>query len=139
MKTKRVFDGQRGVITSIFVASIFVNLLVLTAPLYMLQLFARVMASGSMPTLIALTTGAAIALVFFFLFDVIRQRLVARLGSRLEARLSPVVLQGMISGNLPAPLRTAEPIATFRICAALSPARCSSRCWMRPGRCCSSR
>ncbi|MFU1684372.1 hypothetical protein ACM258_18950 [Phaeobacter piscinae] len=66
MKTKRVFDGQRGVITSIFVASIFVNLLVLTAPLYMLQLFARVMASGSMPTLIALTTGAAIALVFFF-------------------------------------------------------------------------
>ncbi|XHE57073.1 ABC transporter transmembrane domain-containing protein (plasmid) [Phaeobacter sp. BS34] len=110
MKTKRVFDGQRGVITSIFVASIFVNLLVLTAPLYMLQLFARVMASGSMPTLIALTTGAAIALVFFFLFDVIRQRLVARLGSRLEARLSPVVLQGMISGNLPAPLRTAEPI-----------------------------
>ncbi|WP_392342692.1 ABC transporter transmembrane domain-containing protein (plasmid) [Phaeobacter sp. BS23] len=110
MKTKRVFDGQRGVITSIFVASIFVNLLVLTAPLYMLQLFARVMASGSMPTLIALTTGAAIALVFFFLFDVIRQRLVARLGSRLEARLSPAVLQGMISGNLPAKLRTAEPI-----------------------------
>lgn len=110
MKTKRVFDGQRGVITSIFVASIFVNLLVLTAPLYMLQLFARVMASGSLPTLLALTTGAAIALVFFFLFDVIRQRLVARLGSRLEARLSPAVLQALISGALPAALRSAEPI-----------------------------
>ena len=83
MKVKRVFDGQRGVLAAIFTASIFVNLLVLTAPLYMLQLFARVMASGSIPTLIALTTGAAIALVFFFLFDMIRQRLVARLGSRL--------------------------------------------------------
>lgn len=76
----------------------------------MLQLFSRVMASGSMPTLIALTTGAAIALVFFFLFDTIRQRLVARLGSRLEARLSPIVLEGMVSGNLPPQLRSAEPI-----------------------------
>lgn len=86
------------------------NLLVLTAPLYMLQLFARVMASGSLPTLLALTTGAAIALVFFFLFDVIRQRLVARLGARLEARLSPTVLQTMIAGTLPEDLRQAEPI-----------------------------
>lgn len=110
MKTKRVFDGQRGVLAAIFTASIFVNLLILTAPLYMLQLFARVMASGSIPTLIALTTGACIALVFFFLFDMLRQRLVARLGSRLEARLSPVVLEGMINGQLPPALRQAEPI-----------------------------
>jgi len=110
MNSKRVFDGQRGVITAIFVASIFVNILILTAPLYMLQLFSRVMASGSMPTLIALTIGAAIALVFFFIFDAIRQRLVARLGTRLEARLGPVVLRGMVSGNLPDELRTAEPI-----------------------------
>lgn len=110
MNSKRVFDGQRGVITAIFVASIFVNILILTAPLYMLQLFSRVMASGSMPTLIALTIGAAIALIFFFIFDAIRQRLVARLGTRLEARLGPVVLTGMVSGNLPEDLRTAEPI-----------------------------
>ncbi|MGR3762478.1 type I secretion system permease/ATPase (plasmid) [Roseobacteraceae bacterium NS-SX3] len=110
MKPRQVFDGQRGVIAAIFTASVFVNLLVLTAPLYMLQLFARVMASGSIPTLIALTTGAAIALVFFFLFDAIRQRLVARLGSRLEARLSPAVLEGMIGGTLPPELRTAEPV-----------------------------
>ncbi|MFW8595938.1 type I secretion system permease/ATPase [Cribrihabitans neustonicus] len=86
----------------------FVNLLVLTAPLYMLQLFARVMASGSIPTLIALTAGAAIALAFFFLFDMLRQRLVARLGARIEARLSPAVLEGLISG--PPALRGGEPI-----------------------------
>ncbi|MCB4457252.1 type I secretion system permease/ATPase [Leisingera sp. McT4-56] len=110
MKVRQVFDGQRGVLAAIFTASIFVNLLILTAPLYMLQLFARVMASGSIPTLIALTTGAAIALVFFFLFDMIRQRLVARLGSRLEARLSPAVLGGMIGGRLPPALARAEPI-----------------------------
>lgn len=110
MKSKRVFDGQRGVITAIFVASIFVNLLILTAPLYMLQLFSRVLASGSMSTLIALTMGAAIALVFYFIFDAIRQRLVARLGTRLEARLNPIVLTGMVSGRVPPELRSAEPI-----------------------------
>ncbi|WP_082017882.1 type I secretion system permease/ATPase [Leisingera sp. ANG-Vp] len=110
MKVRRVFDGQRGVLAAIFTASIFVNLLVLTAPLYMLQLFARVMASGSIPTLIALTAGAALALVFFFLFDMIRQRLVARLGARLEARLSPAVLDGMIGGRLPPELQGAEPV-----------------------------
>ena len=110
MKVRRVFDGQRGVLAAIFTASIFVNLLVLTAPLYMLQLFARVMASGSIPTLIALTTGAALALVFFFLFDMIRQRLVARLGSRLEARLSPAVLAGLLDSRLPPALRQSEPI-----------------------------
>lgn len=110
MKSKRVFDGQRGVITAIFVASIFVNLLILTAPLYMLQLFSRVLASGSMSTLIALTIGAAIALIFYFIFDAIRQRLVARLGTRLEARLNPIVLTGMVSGRVPPELRSAEPI-----------------------------
>lgn len=110
MKSKRVFDGQRGVITSIFVASVFVNLLILTAPLYMLQLFSRVLASGSMSTLIALTIGAAIALVFYFIFDAIRQRLVARLGTRLESRLNPIVLTGMVSGRVPRVLASAEPI-----------------------------
>ncbi|MEO0465163.1 MAG: type I secretion system permease/ATPase [Pseudomonadota bacterium] len=110
MKTKRVFDGQRSLIGSIFVASLFVNVLVLTAPLYMLQLFSRVLSSGSMSTLIALTIGAAIALFFFFLFDVLRQRLVARLGTRLEARLGPIVMSGIMSGNMPPETHGTQPL-----------------------------
>lgn len=96
MKTRTVFDGQRGLILSIFVASMFVNLLILTAPLYMLQLFSRVMTSGSLATLAALTIGAALALIFYFAFDVIRQRLASRLGTRLEAELGARVLAGLV-------------------------------------------
>ncbi|MDT8853481.1 type I secretion system permease/ATPase [Paracoccaceae bacterium Fryx2] len=96
MKTRTVFDGQRGLIASIFIASMFVNLLILTAPLYMLQLFSRVMTSGSIPTLIALTVGAVLALLFFFAFDLIRQRLAARLGTRLETALGARVLEGLV-------------------------------------------
>lgn len=99
MRTRRVFDGQRGLIAAIFVTSLSLNLLVLTAPIYMLQLFSRVMSSGSIPTLIALTGGAAIALVFFMVFDALRQRLVARLGNRLEADLGPRVLGAVVRGT----------------------------------------
>jgi len=101
VKTRKVLDGQRGLILAIFAASFFVNLLILTAPLYMLQLFSRVMSSGSIPTLVALTTGAAIALFFLFVFDTLRQRLVARLGTRIEARLGPNVLRGLIRARTP--------------------------------------
>ncbi|MEL7301258.1 MAG: type I secretion system permease/ATPase [Pseudomonadota bacterium] len=110
MKSKRVFDGQRGLITSVFVASLFINILVLTAPLYMLQLFSRVMSSGSMSTLIALTVGAAIALVFFFFFDVLRQRLVARLGTRLEASLGPTIMAGIMSNEMPPEVHGVQPL-----------------------------
>lgn len=107
---RHAFDGLSGVIAAILLASVFVNLLVLTAPLYMLQLFARVMASGSIPTLIALTTGACIALVFYFIFDALRQRIMTRLGSKLEARLGPVVLDGLMRGQMPRELEGSEPI-----------------------------
>ncbi|MEL6550926.1 MAG: type I secretion system permease/ATPase [Pseudomonadota bacterium] len=115
MRTKRLFDGQRGLIASIFIVSIFVNILILTAPLYMLQLFSRVMSSGSVPTLIALTIGAGIALIFFFLFDAIRQRLVARLGTRLEARTGPLVLKALMGGNLPADVQSSQPIRDLQV------------------------
>lgn len=98
MQKKRVFEGQSGVILSIFFASLCINLLVLTAPLYMLQLFSRVLGSASITTLIALTVAAGVALVFFMLFDALRQRLVSRLANRLETGLGPIVLGGVVRG-----------------------------------------
>lgn len=99
MQRRRVFDGQRSLIMAIFVASFCLNLLVLTAPLYMLQVFTRVLSSGSYSTLLFLTIGAGIALIFFALFDALRQRLVSRLGNRLEAGLGPVILGAVVRGT----------------------------------------
>lgn len=94
---RKVLDGQRGLIVAIAVASMFVNLLVLTAPLYMIQLYSRVLSSGSVQTLIVLTIGTAIALMFHFLIDTIRHRLANRLGTRLEANLGAAVLGGLVN------------------------------------------
>lgn len=96
MTQRRVFQGQAGLIAAVFAASLLINLLLLTAPIYMLQLFGRVLSSGSLATLAALTLGAAIALAFHFVFDVLRQRLISRLGSRLESRLGPAVVHGQM-------------------------------------------
>lgn len=99
MRNRRVFDGQRGLIVAVFVTSLCINLLVLTAPIYMLQLFSRVLSSGSMSTLVALTIGAGIALVFFMLFDGLRQKLISRLSNRLEANIGPAILGAVVKGT----------------------------------------
>ncbi|SEW41999.1 ATP-binding cassette, subfamily C [Cognatiyoonia koreensis] len=96
MRNRKVFDGQRGLVLAIFITSMFVNILILTAPLYMLQLFSKVMTSGSLTTLAALTIGAAIALFFYFTFDWLRQRLASRLGARLEVAHGPTVMSGLV-------------------------------------------
>lgn len=110
MSKRTVFQGQRGLLVSIFLASVFLNLLVLTVPLYMLQLFSRVLSSGSIPTLVVLSTGAAIAIFFFFLFDAIRQRLTARLGTRLEAAHGPTVIEVLVSAASATDTRGAQPM-----------------------------
>lgn len=46
---------MRGLLVAAFIFSIFVNLLMLTGPLYMLQVYDRVLPSRSAPTLAALT------------------------------------------------------------------------------------
>lgn len=99
MRKRRVFDGQGTLIAAIFFSSFCLNILVLTAPLYMLQIFSRVMSSGSMSTLAALTVGAAVALVFFMLFDALRQRLISRLSNRLEAQLGTIILRTVVRGG----------------------------------------
>ncbi|NHF74386.1 type I secretion system permease/ATPase [Paracoccus xiamenensis] len=78
----------RGAFTAIFVISAFVNLLMLTGPIFMLQVYDRVLASNSVPTLLAL---AGIALVLYFasgLLDILRLRALTRIAMRVYTRLS---------------------------------------------------
>ena len=68
--------------------SLFLNLLVLVSPLYMFQVFDRVLASGHVETLVALTVIAGFALLVLGLLEVIRRR--ALLPHRRLARARPV-------------------------------------------------
>ena len=64
-----------------------VNMLMLAGPLYMLQVYDRVLASRSVPTLIALSLFLVIAYAFQGGLDVVRSRLVVRIASLLDLRL----------------------------------------------------
>jgi PrtD family type I secretion system ABC transporter len=76
--------------------SLAINLLLLVPPLYMLQVFDRVITSRSEETLVALTGAALIALAVMALLDVLRARLLAAAGMALDRRLGPRVLQGLL-------------------------------------------
>ena len=72
--------------------SCFVNLLMLTIPLYMLQIFDRVLASHSYNTLIYLSLIAAGALIVLTLLDITRARVLTRVSKWLDNQLSPSAL-----------------------------------------------
>lgn len=70
----------RSWLIGIFALSFLVNMLMLTGPLYMLQVYDRVLSSRSLDTLVALTLIMTILFVFMGLFDYLRARALARVG-----------------------------------------------------------
>ncbi len=77
--------------------SLGVNLLMLAVPLYMLQLFDRVLMSRSIDTLLMLSLIAGGALVTYALLDAVRGLLIARLGGWVERKLGGYVLAAHIA------------------------------------------
>ena len=73
-----------------------INLLLLAPPLYMLQVFDRVLTSRSGETLAALTLAVAVALVVMAALDVVRSYLLATLGGALDAMIGPKVIDGLV-------------------------------------------
>jgi len=95
-----VFAKIRPALIWAGVVSLFVNVLMLTVPLYMLQLFDRVLVSRSDATLLYLTLAAGISLLVMSALDVMRSRILVRVSSWLEKRLGPEALNRAVSGLL---------------------------------------
>ncbi len=70
-----------------FVFSVFVNLLMLTGPLYMLQVYDRVLSSRSVETLVALTILVASLFLLMGILDYARGRVMARVAARFQTAL----------------------------------------------------
>ena len=83
-----------------FLFSPVINILVLTSSLYMMQVFDRVMTSQSMSTLFYLTLISVGALVILALLDLVRGRIISRIGSWMESRLASEGLQRAVEASL---------------------------------------
>lgn len=83
-----VLGSLRSAFWGIGLVSMLINVLMLTGPLFMLQVYDRVLASGSVPTLIVIGGLAIILYLFYGLLEGIRGRLLGRAGQRVDAQLS---------------------------------------------------
>ncbi|MBY0381691.1 MAG: type I secretion system permease/ATPase [Xanthobacteraceae bacterium] len=82
--------GLRGIVLFLFLISGTINILALTGSLYMMQIYDRALSSGSIPTLVVLSTLAIGLYLFQGGFDVIRSQVLVRVGSRLDRKVAPL-------------------------------------------------
>ncbi|MGX9987802.1 type I secretion system permease/ATPase [Rhizobium sp. Z1P35] len=80
-----------------------INVLMLTGAFYMLQVYHRVLSSHSLETLAMLSLMAAGALAAMAGLEVVRGRLLATVGSWMNARLAPVLLTASVEYAASAP------------------------------------
>ncbi len=71
----------------ILAVSLFVNVIVLTVPLFVLQVYDRVVGHGGLTTLQALVLGMAVALLFDFVLRQARSRMLQRIGLRIDVEV----------------------------------------------------
>ena len=85
--------GLRGIVVFLFSMSGIINVLALTGSFYMLQIYDRALTSGSIPTLVAISTLAIGLYLFQGFFDVLRSQVLVRVGARLDKRVAPLAHQ----------------------------------------------
>ena len=76
--------------------SLFINVLMLTFPIYMMQLYDRVITSRSEETLIMLTIAALSAFFLHMMLEMLRGRLLLGAGIALDGLAGPPVLSGVL-------------------------------------------
>ena len=92
--------SNRGVIFSVFMFSLVLNVLALTGSLFMLQVYDRVIPSGSIPTLIALSLIVAVLYAYYGVMDYVRSRIFVRVGRKFEEALRSRVFDVMATLSL---------------------------------------
>lgn len=93
-------NASRRQFKAVGMFSLVINLLMLAGPLFMLQVYDRVMTSGSVPTLIALTvmTGALYAITG--VLELVRSRVVVRVGTEIDRRIGDRIFRASLRRSI---------------------------------------
>src|SRR5690242_15055572 len=87
----------RRTLVAVALFSVFVNLFMLTMPLYLFQLSDRVLTSRSLDTLLMLTIVALGFIGALSLLDILRRQVLSRLATNFEAILGGSVLASIVT------------------------------------------
>ena len=101
LKTAILASRDAFVATGYF--SLAINILMLAGPLFMLQVYDRVMTSGSISTLVALSALTIGIYVVIGLLELVRSRVIVRVGVELDRRIGDRVFQASLKRSLLAP------------------------------------
>ena len=105
--------ASRKLLIGVGIFSVFVNLLMLTGPLFMLNVYDRVLASNSKPTLIAIFSLVALLFLLMGLLDHARARVLARAGARFQELLDKRVFESVLRRSV-APSERTKPQSGLR-------------------------
>ncbi len=89
------------IMTGVF--SLFINLLMLAGPLYMLQVYDRVLPSSSVDTLIALSALLLGLFIVTGCLEFVRSRILSRVATQLETRVAPGVFDAAVRKRVAEP------------------------------------
>lgn len=108
---KEVLKSLKGSFYFAGFVSLFINLLMLVPPLYMLQLYDRVLASRSQETLLMLTLIVVIMFAVMGLLEFTRSRILIRVGNSIDAKISTRLFDAMFAlANRHPGKSTAQPL-----------------------------
>ena len=93
----RWYALARRTLIAVGIFSVFVNLLMMTLPLYLFQLSDRVLTSRSMDTLVMLTIVAVGFLCILALLDALRRQVLGRLATNFETILGGPVMASIVT------------------------------------------
>ncbi|WP_170762972.1 type I secretion system permease/ATPase [Ruegeria lacuscaerulensis] len=108
---RKVRDQGVTFLALAFLFSIFVNLLMLTGPLFMLQVYDRVLGSRAVETLTALFLLVVLLYSLMAMLDFARGRIVARFGARFQSQLDERVFDATLRRSLYPQARSAPATA----------------------------
>lgn len=80
--------------------SFFINLLIFVSPLYMLQIYDRVLTSRNETTLVGITLIAGLLLIVYALLEMLRSRILVRAGMLFDEKIALPIFSSVHKGNL---------------------------------------
>lgn len=99
-EVKNAVRASRRALNATFVFSAFINILMLAGPIFMLQVYDRVLSSGSLPTLVTLFVITAGLYGIIGLLELARSRIISRVGAEIDQRLSDRVFEASLRKSL---------------------------------------
>ena len=94
---RSVLDRFRPLFWQAFFVTLFLNVMSLGAPLFVMNVYDKVIGTGSIPTLLAFCIGVGIALVFDTILRSVRARILAFIGARLDNIMGNNIFQHILA------------------------------------------